>query len=58
MPGFEALSADPPVRALDVDREDVAAVLYTSATTGRPKGVMLTHANVVSNTMRPCTTSA
>ena len=50
VPGFEALSADPPVRALDVDREDVAAVLYTSATTGRPKGVMLTHANVVSNT--------
>lgn len=29
--------------------EDVAAVLYTSGTTGEPKGVMLTHANLVSN---------
>jgi long-chain acyl-CoA synthetase len=29
--------------------EDVAAVLYTSGTTGVPKGVMLTHANLVSN---------
>jgi long-chain acyl-CoA synthetase len=49
-PAFGALLADPPLRARDADRDDVAAVLYTSATTGRPKGVMLTHANVVSNT--------
>ncbi|HEV8673918.1 MAG TPA: long-chain fatty acid--CoA ligase [Methylomirabilota bacterium] len=43
------LAGDPPLRARDCDRDDVAAVLYTSATTGRPKGVMLTQANVVSN---------
>lgn len=28
---------------------DVAAIVYTSGTTGKPKGVMLTHANVVAD---------
>ena len=31
------------------DADDLAALLYTSGTSGRPKGVMLTHANLESN---------
>lgn len=31
----------------EVEEDDLAAIIYTSGTTGNPKGVMLTHKNIV-----------
>jgi long-chain acyl-CoA synthetase len=43
-------SVSPDFAVADTGDEDTAVILYTSGTTGHPKGAELTHGNLISNT--------
>ncbi|TDK65637.1 long-chain-fatty-acid--CoA ligase [Sapientia aquatica] len=52
MLSFTTLMQDAPaVPDANVNEQDLAAILYTGGTTGQPKGVMLSHANLCSDAL-------
>jgi acyl-CoA synthetase (AMP-forming)/AMP-acid ligase II len=58
---FAGLAAGPPLNEADLPaprQDEVAVILYTSGTTGRPKGALITHRNILTSSMNMAFTVA
>lgn len=54
IPSIDELSPQALIDHQRIDEHDLAAILFTSGTTGSEKGAMLTHANIVSDVYQAC----